>query len=131
MVPILNVKYIDLLMMFYIFALLGIIAFRFADYQKLNSEIVGYFVIGKDFVKINHETIDFKDVHFLSLEIRHYLNENQDSSINSFKPQYYIGKGNFFKIVTLKNKEYNGEFQILSRIDFLKLKNWQEAFHLL
>lgn len=119
-----NNKSIELIMLFFLFGIIGTIIYRYMDYQKLNAEIIGKLIIEKDFIQINNIQIDFDKIHSVHFNINHYLNELQNIGINDFyKPQYYIGKENYFEITTKDNKEYKGEFLINSRLDFLKLKN--------
>ncbi len=114
-------------MLFFLFGIIGLIVYRYMDYQKLNAEIIGKLIVGKDYIQINNTQIDFNKIRSIHFKINHFLNEKQDIGITDYwKPQYYIGKGNYFMIVTTDNKEYNGEFLINSRIDFLNLKNFYD-----
>ena len=123
-----NNEFIDFIMLFFLFGIMGFIIYRYMDYQKLNADIIGKLIVEKDFIQINDIQIDFDKIHSIHFRINHYLDEMQCiETTDYFKPQYYIGKGNYFTIITTENKKYNGEFLINSRMDFLNLKNFYKS----
>lgn len=118
-------QYIDFVMLFFLFTLLGIIAYRYMDYEKLNSIVIGDLIIDQHCILINNQRINFETIHSINLDINHYFSELQNIGINDFyKPQYLIGKGNYIEIITNNNLEYKGKFLINNRIDFLNLKDF-------
>ncbi|WHF50927.1 hypothetical protein QGN23_10865 [Chryseobacterium gotjawalense] len=119
-----NSKFLDLLMLFFFFGIIGIIIFRFMDYEKLNANIIGKLIVDKEYFLIDNIKIHISEIGYLHMKIKHFTNEEQELYLYKFNPQYFMGKGNYFKIITKSNKEYEGEFLIQSRMEFLKLENY-------
>ncbi len=125
-------SFFDIYMIIIVFTCLGIIIYRFADIEKLNSNIIGKITFQENTIIISDKIVELKDLRYLHLKLKNYRYELQDiSESNFFIPMYFSGKNNYFKIITTDNKEFNGEFLILSRYDFLKLKMWNEDLNYL
>ena len=125
-------SFLDIYMIILVFICFGIIIYRFADIEKLNSSIIGKITFQENDIIISDKIVNLKDIQYLHLKLKHYRYELQDiSQSNFFRPMYFSGKNNYFKIITNENEVFEGEFLILSRYHLLKLKMWNEDLNYL
>lgn len=121
-------SFIDLYIVIFFCIFLGIFIYKFADIEKLNAKTIGKITFHENEIVLSGKTIYLKDIQYLHLRLKNYRYELQNIT-RSLKPMYFIGKNNYFKIITIHNEVFEGEFVILSRYDFLKLQMWNKEYY--
>ncbi|MBW8362204.1 MAG: hypothetical protein K0M56_08480 [Kaistella sp.] len=98
------------------------IIYSFLDYEKLNADIVGEFILEEEYLQINTDQILYNEIKNFEIETNFYKGQLRFfGSSYLFQAFNYVGKNNFFKIQLNDQKLLEGEFQIESECDLKRI----------
>ena len=117
--------YLEVILGFLTFGLVGLIIYSMLDYEKLNSDIVGDLVFSEDYVEINLDKIPYTEIKKMELVTNHYKGERRYPGPSTFFGHWnYIGKSNYLKVSCFNEHIFNIEFQLLSYRDMKKINEF-------